>query len=59
MILSLLRHNTYHKQPSYVSYSTIPTITMPLTCSIGDGWTDNLIKHRLVEENKFLVATDV
>ena len=53
MILSLLQPNTYSQQLWYVSYSTIPTMTVPLTRPIGAAWTDNLIKRRLAKENIF------
>ena len=46
----------YHKQLCYVSYSTIPTITVPWTRSVGATWMDDLIKHSLAEEKKFFVS---
>ena len=53
MMLSLYNVNKYHKQLWYVSYSTMLAITVPLTRTVGVTWTDDLIKHRLVKENKY------
>ena len=56
MILSPYNPNTYHKQLWYVSYSTMPAITMLLTHLIGVVWMNNLIKHRLAKEKKYFFS---